>query len=116
MIPVLDYFFYKIYKFGLSIKLNDSQFSALTAITLIEIFTLSIILSFLKIKINFTKLLALVLFLTLLLLNYLIFLRNNRYQRIKEKYENEQRKQRIIGSACVILYILLTIFFALYTI
>ncbi len=116
MIPIIDYFFYKLYKFGLQIKVKDSEFSSLTAITLIEGFNLSIITNLFKINIKATLMSTSFLFFSLLLLNYIVFLRRKRYLRIYERYVNEPKVKKNLGSICVILYIVLTVYFAIYTV
>jgi hypothetical protein len=115
-IPVIDYLFYKIYKFALSLKLDDSPYTTLTSITLLEFFNLMIIQNLLHIKIPVNKYLVWLFVLVLLFVNYLIFLRKKRYLKIIDRYEGQEAKQKIIGSICVITYTILTIFFAFYTI
>jgi hypothetical protein len=113
-IPIIDFLFYKMYKFGIYIKLIDSQFSALTAIVLLEIFNIVTILDFLDIKFSLIKPISLALFLLLLLFNYLLFLRKKRFIEIQTKYDQLDKKSNRIGGFIVVLYILVSIFFVLY--
>lgn len=110
MIPILDYFYYKMFKFALFLKLDDSQFSALTGVTLIEFITVIIVKKIFDLSISINKPKAWLLAIIVLAINYFIFLRRKRYLKIKERYDKEPKWQKIIGSICVIFYILLSFF------
>lgn len=116
MIPIVDYFFYKIEKFGRFLELDISPLTALTSFTLIEFFDINIILNILNIKIPIIKTQIIIGVLGLLFLNYLLFLMNKRYLKIRDKFDKENKLRKNIGSIFVIIFIVITIFFAFYRI
>jgi len=99
------YLFYKLYKLGLSLKVYDSQFSAVGAVTLVLALNLLVIEEVFKINKHISNLYASLLFVILILLNSVLFLGGKRYNRIKERFDKESKMQRIVGWICVSLYI-----------
>ena len=49
----------------------------------------------------------------LIVLNYFLFMHKQKYLRIKERFINENKKNRILGSLCVLLYSFLSFFLLL---
>lgn len=103
------YLFYKLYKLGLSLKVYDSQSSAVGAVTLVLALNLLAIEEAFKIKMHISNLYASLLFVILILLNSVLFLGGKRYTRIKERFDKESKMQRIVGWICVSLYVAISL-------
>ena len=100
------YLFYKLYKLGLSLKVNDSQFSAVGLVTLIlalNIFVIEKVFTTMNLISNFH---ASLFFVLLIVLNSILFLWGKRYEQIKEQFDKESKIQMVVGWVCVSLYIL----------
>lgn len=60
------------------------------------------------------KIFGVIIYLLLGLMNYLLCVRKGKYLKIEKRFRIENRKQRIIGTALVSLYILLTVLLTFY--
>jgi len=116
MLNIVDYFFYKIEKLGHYLKLKDSPFSALAVSTLVEGLIISTIMNVFSFHPKLSNYQVWGLVGLLLGCNYLIFLYKKRYLRIREKYDTENGPRKTIGTICVLLVIIITLFLAFYTI
>jgi hypothetical protein len=116
MINLIDYFFYKLEKFGRSLKLKDSPFSALAIFTLVEFLVVCINLNIFDFRPKVSKYMVWGCVGLLLGCNYFVFLYKSRYMRIREKYEIENGTRKTIGTIGVILFIIITFFLAFYTV
>jgi len=116
MIPIVDYFFDKIYKLAIIIKLPDKEYSSLTAFSLIEIVTFSVILNLFHETISYTRYTALGVCSLILVMNYYLFLRNKRYLKIRTRYENESKLQNAIGSFFVVIFVIIVFILAIFSI
>lgn len=93
MIPILDHIFNSLYRFHKRINLVDPEYKSLLAIVSFEwCLMLFLMQVFDLLPRDFNKALWIVVFLILLAINYLLFLKRNRYKVIERLLNKKQKK------------------------
>ena len=111
---ILNYIFYKI--FFMHSKGEDNSTAAglavmtTSAIFFANIFTIGAFLKKTNILPQFihSKIQAILLMFLLVVINYFIFMYKKKYLNIKEKFDNESKHQKVIGSTIVYFYFFLS--------
>lgn len=103
------YLYFKLYKLALLFGARDSEFSAVTSISLLVSLNLLVVAELIKINTLITKYYATLFVIVLIILNSILFLVGNRYEKIKQRFELERRLQRIAGNVVVVVYVLLSL-------
>lgn len=114
MIPVLDPIFNSLYRFHKRINLVDPSYVSLLAIVSFEwclmVFFMQIFDTF---PIKFNKLFWLVIFLILLVINYRIFLRRNKYKAIERLFNRKEKlKEKVFYDILTVLMVVFSILIA----
>ena len=126
---IIDYVFYKIYKLNLSVDIafqkNEAPhwraviiFSFLLSLNIRTLFSLAFLFNSTEYFANIARISPirmLIIFICLIFINYLYFIKDNRYIKIHKIFENENKRARMIGSVLVLLYTLLTIIILILT-
>lgn len=114
MMKIIEYIYYKFYRAHLKGSLNDiAPFAAIVSLSLAFFANIFIIGLFLR-KIDFLPLFfsgkkqVIIFMICLFVLNYFLFLRNNRYKEIITEYEKESEPQRKKGNLIVWLYVVVS--------
>jgi len=104
-----NYLFLKLYKFGIKLDFFDAKYSAVSIISLF----IAINLDFIRKKIHYYPVnltnYSIAVFVLLFIVNALYFIREKRYEKIIERYKNESKAKSIIGTVCVLIYIVLSV-------
>jgi formate-dependent nitrite reductase membrane component NrfD len=111
MLIFFDYLFYGVQKFYGKNKDSGPGLSALIVITLTQILNiLTVYVLYCLItqtKVNISKLIAVVIYLSVLILNVKRYSRLD-LEKLKEKWENKNEKQKTTIRAFVVLYVFLS--------
>jgi formate hydrogenlyase subunit 3/multisubunit Na+/H+ antiporter MnhD subunit len=112
------YLFYRIYVVWKKMPGKDRAFSAMTALCLIIGFNLVSLLilidSHYDIPTNQGKAYILIMIISLFVANYFIFIFNERFKMIEEKFQNESKGKKIASSIGIIFLLLFTVFLGAY--
>jgi hypothetical protein len=114
----MDYLYYRLYKYIKKGSLHDIapfatiiHLSLIEGLNLISLYTFCRKLDFGLPDLLFSKYMWIILLLTLVTLNYVIYMRKNRGDKVILKYKHESKKQRIIGVVALVLLVLFTFVF-----
>ena len=121
---ILKYIFYKFYKL---LKILDTdktpEYKAHFLLSMFESFNLLEFYILTSFRTLFTsnksplieeKIMGAIIYSSLFYLNYLLLVKKGRYLKIENRFRAESRKQRIIGTIFVAIYIFLTVFLLFY--
>lgn len=114
----MSYLYYSLYRFTLftSARNDQPEHTANIILGVILSFTLFAIINILNYyNINFiqgfwsNKVLFVVVYAGFILFGYLFFIRNDKYLLLKEKYNDETKKSRVLNISLIFIYLILLI-------
>lgn len=99
-------------------KGTDHAFSAMSALSLLlyfnSIFVIIYIESISNSKLPYWKIMLGILFLSIFIPNYFIFIHKGRYKKIAERFKEESKKQKVASSIGILALVVFTIFFGIF--
>jgi len=109
------YLYYRIYSLWKKMPGKDHAFSAMAAQSLLFLFNFISIIGYFRIikssNITMYKMPLIFFAIMVLVINYFIFIHKQRYEKIETLFIKENKKQKVIGSIIVIVYVFLTFVF-----
>jgi hypothetical protein len=106
---ILDYLFYRIFSFSKLCKMDDPIFFAIPALTINISFNIETVRRALGYRQILDNPYPIILYLSILVVLYLVYDRFKRYIKINDRYKNETKKKKIIGYIIVSIYLIVTI-------
>jgi len=109
-----DYFFYRIYCFGIRLKTDSSEFSGITTISLFLSFNVLLFRKITGIELIHSKIQVAILYIGIFAINLFYFYWKKKYLRIIDKFEKESKIQKRVSIFLSLLYMFLSVYLLFY--